>query len=913
MYIKADSRTPCGLFFSQIFMNDLPKAYQPSEYEDRIYHLWEQSGLFNPDVCIEQGITSKDAEHFSIVLPPPNVTGTLHMGHAVMLAVEDAMVRFKRMQGFRTLWVPGTDHAAVATESKVEKLLMEEGMENPKKELGREDFLKRIEEFAQKSHDTIVNQAKKMGSSLDWSREAYTLDEQRSKAVRKVFVDLYNKGLIYRGYRVVNWSVKGQSTCSDDELEHKERPATLYTFKYSADFPIPISTTRPETKVGDTAVAVHPEGKWKQYIGQTFEVKDVGQAGHSLTIKVIADEEVDDAFGTGALGVTPAHSMIDFDMYERQKAAGNDIGLIQVIGEDGKMTMQAGAAYVGKTVEEARRQFVAYLQEHSLLIEQEEIVQNVGTSDRFKDVVEPLPKTQWFIDVNKPFVLEESKIDGLETGTEVTLKKIMQHVIRNGNIEIIPTFFEKTYFYWIDNLRDWNISRQIWFGHRIPVWYRGEEMVVGETAPEGNDWEQDPDTLDTWFSSGLWTFSALGWTGEGDVPDVQNYHPTSVIETGYDILPIWVARMILMTTFMREEIPFKQVYLHGLVRDEQGRKMSKSLGNIINPLDMIDTYGTDATRLSLMIGASAGNDSKLSEDKIAGFRNFTNKLWNMSRFMLMNIDTPHIPTTAPTPKTTADAWVLSRLQTVIDEVTKGYEAHAFSHVGEILRDFTWQELADWYLEIAKAEEDKSEILNYLLHTLLALWHPLMPFVTEAIWKHIHGDDAFLMVHKFPTVEASLQQPQAEKNMHVIKEVITGIRSLRADYRIEPAKKVTVQIDTPHNGLIEENQAVIMMMARVETLHLKKLMEESAQTVSLALGSTTITLDLSGSIDTEKEIERLQKEKDHVAPYILSLEKKLGNAGFVDNAPEAVVQKEQEKLAEAKAQLASIESQLAALI
>ena len=631
----------------------LLKPYDSKTTEERIYKLWEESGFFNPDICIEKGITKQDAEIFSIVLPPPNVTGTLHMGHAAMLAIEDVMVRYHRMKGDRTLWVPGTDHAAIATQSKVEKLVMEKEGKS-KYDLGRSEFLKRVEKFAQESHDTIVNQCKKMGASLDWSREAYTLDEKRNLAVRTVFKKMYDDGLIYRGYRVINWSVKGQSTCSDDELVHVERPAKLYYFKYSKDFPITIATTRPETKLGDTAVAVNPKDKkYKKYIGKEFIV-DLGTEA-PLKIKIIADDSVDKDFGTGALGVTPAHSAIDFEMYQKQKALGNDIGLIQVIGEDGKMTGATGKDYAGLTVLEARAKFIEYLRNNNLLEKEEDITQNVGTSDRFGDVVEPLPKLQWFIDVNKTIKERDGK----------TLKELMQDVVKSKKIEIIPDRFEKTYFDWIDNLRDWCISRQIWFGHRIPVWYKGEEIYVGIEAPAGEGWVQDSDTLDTWFSAGLWTFSTLGYP-DLNAEDLKKYHPTSVLETGYDILFFWVARMILMTTYTLGEVPFKTVYLHGLVRDEQGRKMSKSLDNIINPLDMIAKYGTDATRLSLLLGNTPGNDMKLSEEKIAGFRNFTNKLWNISRFIIMQIKDGNLTTEnlKPIPKTLADDWILDRLERV---------------------------------------------------------------------------------------------------------------------------------------------------------------------------------------------------------------------------------------------------------
>lgn len=895
-------------------MKEMEKAYEPGKFEDKIYADWEASGLFNPDVCVEKGVTNADAPSFSMVLPPPNVTGTLHMGHAVMLAVQDLMTRYHRMKGDRTLWLPGTDHAAVATESKVEKLLIEGGMEKPKDKLGREDFLKEVEKFAQESHDTIVGQAKKMGSSMDWSREAYTLDHQRNKAVKTVFKKMYDDGLIYRGYRVVNWSVRGQSTCSDDELVHVERPAKLYTFTYSKDFPIPIATTRPETKLGDTAVAVHPEGKWKQYIGQEFTVENFGGSGHTLKLKVFGDENVDDSFGTGALGVTTAHSPIDFEMYQKQKALGNDIGLIQVIGEDGKMTANAGEDYAGLTVKEAKEKLVSWLESEELLQAQEDIMQNVGTSDRFKDVVEPLPKTQWFIDVNKEFILQESQLNGIETGQKVTLKQLMQTAVRSGQIKILPERFEKTYFQWIDNLRDWCISRQIWFGHRIPVWYQGDEVYCDVEPPQGEGWQQDPDTLDTWFSSGLWTFSTLGYPEQTE--DLKAFHPTSVLETGYDILFFWVARMVLMTTYTLGQIPFETVYLHGLVRDEKGRKMSKSLGNIINPLDMIEKYGTDATRLSLVIGGSPGNDMKLSEEKVAGYRNFTNKLWNISRFMLGSIDNGQLSTSIkqkPTAQTLADKWIMARLDETVVEVTDLIENYQFSLVGEKLRDYTWNDLADWYLEIAKIEGAKSDILHYILNTILRLWHPYMPYVTEAIWKQVYGEDEMLMVAALPKGEES-NDTQVQGSFELLQKVIIGLRNVRGQYGIPYTKELSVYIETQeHEQLLREQQDIIMKMLKLSGVKIAFKVETSHSMISFVEPGMTVYVDLAGAVDMEKEKERLEKEIAQVQPYVMGLEKKLSNDSFVNNAPEEVVAKEKEKLSEAKEKLEKLKEQLAACV
>ncbi|PIT86290.1 MAG: valine--tRNA ligase, partial [Candidatus Magasanikbacteria bacterium CG10_big_fil_rev_8_21_14_0_10_43_6] len=867
-------------------MKELEKAYEPQKYEDDIYKKWEESGLFNPDVCIEKGVTREEAESYTIVLPPPNVTGTLHMGHAAMLAIEDVMIRYNRMKGKKTLWVPGTDHAAVATESKVERMLIKEGMSKPKEELGKDAFMQRVHQFAQESHDTIVNQAKKMGASLDWSREAFTLDEVRNKAVRMVFKKMFDDGLIYRGYRVINWSVKGQSTCSDDELVHVERPATLYTFKYSKEFPITIATTRPETKLGDTAVAVHPDGRWKHYIGQEFTIENFGQEGHTLNIKVFGDEHVDDDFGTGALGVTTAHSPIDFEMYEKQKALGNDIGLIQVIGKDGNMTEHAGSAYAGLSVKEARTNVVEWLRSENLLEQEEDIIQNVGTSDRFKDVVEPIPMTQWFIDVNKKFVLPTSNIEGIADGQEVSLKELMQQVVHNKQIDIVPERFHKTYFSWIDNLRDWCISRQIWYGHQIPVWYKGDEVFCDVLPPEGEDWEQDTDTLDTWFSSGLWTFSTLldthdvqgesleAWLARSK--DYATFHPTQVLETGYDIIFFWVARMILMTTYTLGCIPFETVYLHGMVRDEKGRKMSKSLDNIINPLDMIEKFGTDATRLSLLIGSTPGNDVKLSEEKIAGFRNFTNKLWNISRFMLMNIPEPKMDIGQPEAATEADSWILAELNYLVRTVGEDMDTYMFSQTGERLREFTWSKLADWYLEVAKVEGDKHEILNFILNTLLKLWHPFMPFATEAIWQKVYGEGEMLLVAPWPDLELpKLCDTTEGPNFNLIMEIITTIRSLRSEKGIDPGKMITVILLTKEaQAILDVNASIIRQLARVESLTITDTTEKTHTMVSSIVGLVEVVIDIADSVDIDAEKQRLEKEIAHVEPFVVQLEKKL---------------------------------------
>jgi len=717
----------------------LLKPYNPSETEDRIYKIWEDSGFFNPDVCIKKGIADKDAETFSMVLPPPNVTGTLHLGHAATLTIEDIMTRFARMQGKRTLWIPGTDHAAIATQSKVEKILeKEEGKR--KTDLGREEFLKRVNKFAQESHDTIINQSKKMGASLDWSREAFTLDEKRNFAVRTAFKKMYDDKLIYRGHRIVNWDPKGQTVISDDEIVYEERKAKMYTFKYSKDFPISISTTRPETKVGDTAVAVHPDDiRYKEFVGKTYTIENF--CGVKLEIKIIADNAVEKDFGTGALGVTPAHSQIDADMAIRHKLPTK-----QVINEYAKMIV-GDENILGKKTTEARSIIAEWLQKEGLLEKEEEIDQNVSTAERTGGIIEPLPKLQWFINVNKP----------IEERGNKTLKELMLDAVRNGGIKIIPDRFERVYFNWIENLRDWCISRQIWYGHRIPVWYRGEEVYCGIEAPDGDGWEQDGDTLDTWFSSGLWTFSTLGWP-DLNAPDFKTYHPTTMLETAYDIVFFWVARMILMSTYILGEVPFKNVYMHGLVRDSKGRKMSKSLGNSIDPLEYISKYGTDAVRMSLIIGTGPGNDSKMSEDKIKAYKNYANKLWNITRFVMTSAEGIKYDSNYQKYTEKEKELIIERDE-VIKIITSEMEEYKFYLAADKIYQYTWARFADVIIEESKIifqtgnEEEKNSRAQFLLDTLVKITkilHPFMPFVTEEIWSIIPTDNKkLLMVEKWP--------------------------------------------------------------------------------------------------------------------------------------------------------------------
>jgi valyl-tRNA synthetase len=706
------------------------KPYNPEAVEADLYTMWESSGFFNPDTCIAKGITAPDASVYSLVLPPPNVTGTLHMGSALMLAIEDILVRRARMQGKRTLWIPGTDSAAIATQSKVEKEI-QKTEKKTRHDLGREELLRRIDVFVEESKTTILAQMRAIGASLDWSRYAYTMDDARYKAVMEAFVRLYNAGLIYRGNRVVNWDPKGQTTISDDEIVYEERTAKLYTFKYAPDFPIAISTTRPETKVGDTAVAVHPDDeRYKDYIGKEYAVVfcDV-----PLTIRIVADYTVEKEFGTGALGVTPAHSHTDWEIADR-----HNLPRPQVINEYAKMTV-AGRLSGLKTTD-ARDAVVAWLKENNLLENEEDITQNISTAERTGGIVEPLPKLQWFIDVEKPFTLTVSQIPGITSGESISLKELMLRAHEHGGVEFVTERFEKTYLHWAKNLRPWCISRQIWFGHRIPVWYRGDEMRVQIDQP-GSDWEQDHDVLDTWFSSGLWTFTTLGWPEK--TPDLATYHPTTLIETGYDILPFWVARMILMSGFLLGQVPFKTVYMHGLVRDGQGRKISKSLGNNIDPVDMAAKYGMDAVRVSLIMGMAPGTDSRISEDKIRGNKHFANKLWNISRFVLTGISDADF--SHETPLADADTALLQEFAGIVRTADGHFDTYRIDLAIDTLYQYIWKRFADEIIEESKpilagtdgaAKHSRQVVLREILVQSLKLLHPFMPFVTEAIWQKL---------------------------------------------------------------------------------------------------------------------------------------------------------------------------------
>lgn len=723
---------------------EFEKPYDPKNTEERIYKRWEESGFFNPDNLPEQ-----HKEPFTVVLPPPNVTGVLHLGHALEDSLQDAVVRYKRMKGFKTLWVPGTDHAAIATETRVEKDIIKKE-EKSRHDLGREEFLKRVETFARESHDTIVNQVRRMGASLDWSREAYTLDEKRSLAVRTAFKKMYDDGLIYRGGRIVNWDPKMQTTVSDDEVEWVEETVPFYYLKYG---PFTIGTARPETKFGDKYVVMHPDDvRYKKYAhGEKIEVEWINGP---VVATIIKDTAIDMEFGTGVMTITPNHDATDFDIAER-----HDLPHEQIIDLKGKLLPIAGE-FSGMHIKKARPLIVEKLKKNGLVEKiEEKYTHRIATNSRGNGVIEPQILTQWFVAVEKEFPYEHNTFPGIKKGETVTLKKLMKHAVESKQVSILPERFEKVYYHWIDNLRDWCISRQIWFGHRIPVWYRGEEIVVGN-EPKGDSWAQDPDTLDTWFSSALWSFSTLGWPEK--TKDLETYHPNTFINPGYEILFFWLARMILMSTYLIGEVPFKTIYLHGILRDKQGRKFSKSLGNGIDPIEVIEKFGTDALRMSLIVGIGPGNDANFDEGKVKAYKLFANKLWNITRFVLERTDGSSREDAKLSEK---DASALEKWRAALKDITKDIEAYNLYLAAEKLYHYAWHEFADVMIEESKSalmngsdEEKQSRafLLNTILDELIRTLHPFMPFVTEEIWRLWKGENHMLMIEPWPLLKQSVR-------------------------------------------------------------------------------------------------------------------------------------------------------------
>lgn len=847
---------------------ELSKAYNPKAIESGIYARWERSGFFNPD-----NLPGKRTKAFSIAMPPPNVTGELHLGHATALTIEDVLTRFKRMQGFNALWIPGTDHAGIATQIMVERLIAEQGVDRYK--LGRDVFLKKVWQWKKKYGSRITEQIRSIGASCDWSREHFTMDPKLTEAVQHAFVIMYKDGLIYRGERIINWCPRCASAISDLEVKHEPRNQKLYYIRYplmgSTKY-ITVATTRPETMLGDTAVAVNSRDKrYKTYVGEKVVLPIMERE-----IPVVADRGVEKDFGTGAVKVTPAHDALDFEIGTRHK-----LPLISVIDEKSKMTKEAGE-YYGKSVVEARRLILEELEEAGNIEKIEDYHHNVATCDRCRTVIEPLISKQWFIK------------------TAPLAKKAIE-AVKSKKIEIIPTRFEKVYFHWMNNITDWCISRQLWWGHQIPVWYCGKPQMPGDgcgniivsaekpkACPKCKQKKhliQDPDTLDTWFSSSLWTFSTLGWPKK--TKDLKTYHPTSVMETGWDILFFWVARMTMMSLYFTKEVPFKKVYLHGLVLDRNGKKMSKSKGTGIDPIPMTEKYGTDAIRLSLILGASAGQDFRLYEEKIAGYRNFINKLWNVTRFTLAQSSSRTMK--APT---IADRWILSRLQSITQTVTKDIESFRFSDAGTTLYEFIWHEVADWYVEISK-NAPNPEILRHVLKQSLTLLHPFAPFVTEELWAYLSSKKDtknLLMISGWPSVEKKFVDKKAEEEFTIIQELVTAIRNARSLAKVPPQNVVDVVSWGKHKSFVVSFKKTIEQLSKSKLAWSNHSQKKTTGTVQ----------GVAFHIELPKELDkRRQQEMENLNRYIDQLNKKLQNKQFVLNAPKEVVDAEREKLQEAQ--------------
>jgi valyl-tRNA synthetase len=859
-------------------MTEFPKSYEPKTAEQKWYERWVEKGYFKPEV-------NPEGAPFCIVIPPPNVTGSLHMGHALNATLQDILTRWKRMQGEKALWLPGTDHAGIATQNVVERKLAEEGLD--RHTLGRDAFIEKVWQWKKEYGDRITHQLRKLGASCDWSRERFTLDEGLSKAVREVFVRLYEDGLIYRATRLINWCPRCRTALSDLEVEHEDLEGTLTYIKYplvDGTGHITVATTRPETMLGDTAVAVNPDDeRYKDFIGKTVELPLTGR-----TIPIIADKEVDPSFGTGALKITPGHDFNDEAIAKRQDP---QLPSITVIGEDGRMTRLAGEKYKGLDRYECRRAVIEDLKELGLLEKQERYSHSVGHCYRCKTTIEPYSTPQWYVKI------------------EPLAKKAIE-AVRNKKIRIIPESWENSYFSWMENIKDWCISRQIWWGHRIPVWYCNDcgEIIVSREEPKtcgkckSENLKQDPDVLDTWFSSALWPFSTLGWPEQTE--DLKTFYPTSVLVTAFDILFFWVARMIMMGLRFMDDVPFRDVYIHALVRDAEGQKMSKSKGNVIDPLIMIDKYGTDAFRFTLAAFAAQGRDIKFSEDRVQGYRHFINKLWNATRFILMNLSEKHRDTVLSTDiesaqQTLASRWILSRLAFTIEEVNSALEDYRFNDAANTIYQFTWHEFCDWYIEMAKTEmsEEVRLCLLYTLERILRLLHPFMPFLTEEIWQQlpVKKEKDSITISEYPRPFA--RNKAAETEMAYIMDAITGIRTIRGELNIPPSEELEVYIKTSTQAVdrtLKENTHYIKKLARAKTVITGMDITKPKGSYTAVKDYLEVYVTLKGLIDISSELERLNKEKKKLEESILFLQKKLHNEEFLSRAPKHIVEKEKEK-------------------
>ena len=878
---------------------ELEKNYNPSEIEDRLYQKWLDKKYFHAEV-------DRSKKPFTIVMPPPNITGKLHMGHALDNTMQDILIRFKRMQGYEALWVPGTDHASISTEVKVTNALKEEGID--KHELGREGFLKRTWEWKKEYGGTITSQLRKIGSSCDWDRERFTMDQGCSKAVQTVFINLYNKGLIYKGSRIVNWCPVCNTSISDAEVEHEEQAGHFWHINYpvvgeEGRF-VEIATTRPETLLGDSALAVNPkDDRYKDLIGKQVQLPLTDR-----TIPVIADEYVDMEFGTGVVKITPAHDPNDFEVGKR-----HNLPEINILNDDATIN-NLGGKYAGMDRYEARKAMVADLDALGLLVKVEDHVHNVGTHDRCKTTVEPMIKQQWFVKMDE---LIKPAVEG----------------VKNGDIELMPASMDKTYFNWTDNIRDWCISRQLWWGHRIPAYYCkdcGEMTVSAEkvcTCPKcgSTNVEQDPDTLDTWFSSALWPFSTLGWPEKTE--ELDYFYPTDVLVTGYDIIFFWVIRMIFSGYEHMGKKPFGKVLFHGLVRDSQGRKMSKSLGNGIDPLEVIEKYGADALRYTLITGNAPGNDMRFYWERVEASRNFANKVWNASRFIMMNDPDNKIKTTDEQPDnlTAADKWILSKMNHLIAEVTENMEKYELGIAVAKLNDFIWEEFCDWYIEMVKPRlyNDEDTTKNAAIWTLktvlidaLKLLHPYMPFITEEIFCNIQDDEESIMISSWPVYDEKFNFPDEEVAIQTIKEAVRNIRNVRAQMNVAPSRKAKVYVvseDALIRDIFENGRVFFATLAYASEVAVQS--DKSGipdDAVSAVIPGAVLYIPFAELVDIDKEIERLKKEEGRLNGEIKRCEGMLGNEKFISKAPQAKIDEEKAKLEKYQQMLAQVRERLQAL-
>ncbi|MBN1313032.1 MAG: valine--tRNA ligase [Anaerolineae bacterium] len=876
----------------------MPKTYDFKTTEERLYRWWEENGWFKPEIAGE------NAEPYVISIPPPNVTGALHQGHALFVAIEDLMIRHARMKGRAALWVPGTDHAGIATQLQVERQLENEG--TSRVEVGRDEFLRRTWKWKAEHGGRIVEQIRRLGASCDWDRERFTLDDGLSRAVREAFVCWCEQGLIYRGTYMINWSPGLQTAVSDLEVERLEEQGKLYYFKYrikGEEAFIPVATTRPETILGDTAVAVHPEDeRYQAFVGKTALVTALDRE-----IPVIADEYVDREFGTGALKITPAHDPNDYQIGQK-----HELAIINILNKDATLNENAGP-YAGQDRFEARKNLWADMEAAGLTLKVEPYMHAVPRSQRGGELIEPMISTQWFADVSGP--------------AAAALK-----ALQDGRITIIPERFEKIWEHWLTNIQPWCISRQLWWGHRIPAWHCQEcdHVTVEREDPSqcaecgSTNIKQDPDVLDTWFSSGLWPFSTLGWPDE--TPDLQRYYPTTMMETGYDILFFWVARMVMMGLAFTGNVPFHYIYLHGLVRDGHGKKMSKSYGNVIDPIETMDEYGTDALRFTLLTGSTPGNDLNLSMDRIAANRNFANKIWNAARFLVGNLE-GEAPAGVPAHDALSlpDRWILSRLHHLIEGVNRLFDNFLYGEAGRQIYEFLWSEYADWYIEISKialygddpaARSRTRHILTYVLDQCLRMLHPFVPFVTEEIWQHIPHEGPALIIAQWPDADPSFFDEQAETQMNLLMELTTGIRNSRAEYNVPPSKRITAHISAGQWAeLLDRNRAMFTRLANIddETLEIvPELSQLPEQSTSVTVSGVTIYLPLAGLVDLDAERARLGKEIENVGRQIERTEKLLAGDGFVNRAPAEVVQRERDKLVDLHSTHAALKERLKTL-